>query len=210
MPFVPPGNAVASPVSAHIQAHQSSSTGRYTRPPRLETRPFTVPSRHLNPSYLACRYTRTRLDETQCLDTSSADLFSPRRGQRNLTYAAMYLERLIGNFNRQMPVSMDHINQIAVLSFSGQVVNLLRGQVRAVAPPGNDPLPLYLLTSRHTNPLSGPLRRCAPLPRLEMRRVCGGSLTSRHFNPSSGRGACTTGCCRAASLSTAASSASSR
>ena len=41
--------------------------------------------------------------------------------QRNLTYAAMYLERLIGNFNRQMPVSLDHINQIAVLSFSGQV-----------------------------------------------------------------------------------------
>jgi hypothetical protein len=49
--------------------------------------------------------------------------------QRNLTYAAMYLERLISNFNRQMPMSMDHINQIASLSFSGQVVNLMRGQV---------------------------------------------------------------------------------
>jgi hypothetical protein len=48
--------------------------------------------------------------------------------QRNLTYAAMYLERLITNFNRQMPISMEHINQIAVLSFSGQVVNLMRGQ----------------------------------------------------------------------------------
>lgn len=41
--------------------------------------------------------------------------------QRNMTYAAMYLDRLIGNFNRQMPMSMDHINQIAVLSFAGQV-----------------------------------------------------------------------------------------
>lgn len=48
--------------------------------------------------------------------------------QRNLTYASMYLERLIDNFTRQMPLSMDHTNQIAVLSFSGQVINLMRGQ----------------------------------------------------------------------------------
>lgn len=48
--------------------------------------------------------------------------------QRNLTYAAMYLERLISNFNRQLPLSMDHINSIAVLSHSGQVANLMRGQ----------------------------------------------------------------------------------
>ena len=40
----------------------------------------------------------------------------------------MYLERLIDNFSRQMPLSMDHTNQIAVLSFSGQVINLMRGQ----------------------------------------------------------------------------------
>lgn len=47
---------------------------------------------------------------------------------QNFTYAAMYLERLISNFDRQIPLSMDHVNQIAVLSFSGQVVNLMRGQ----------------------------------------------------------------------------------
>ena len=47
---------------------------------------------------------------------------------RNLTYAAMFLDRLIGNFNRQIPLSMNHVNQIVVLSFSGQVVNLMRGQ----------------------------------------------------------------------------------
>ena len=48
--------------------------------------------------------------------------------QRNLTYAAMYLERLISGFQRQMPMSMDHINEIVVLSHSGQVANLMRGQ----------------------------------------------------------------------------------
>ena len=47
---------------------------------------------------------------------------------RNLTYAAMYLDRLINSFSRQLPVSLEHVNQIAVLSFSGQVINLMRGQ----------------------------------------------------------------------------------
>ena len=46
----------------------------------------------------------------------------------NLTYAALLIERLIGDFNRQLPLSMEHINQIAVLSYSGQVINLMRGQ----------------------------------------------------------------------------------
>jgi len=54
------------------------------------------------------------------------DLYDSQR--RNLTYAAMYLDRLISSFSRQMPVSMEHVNQIAVLSFSGQVINLMRGQ----------------------------------------------------------------------------------
>lgn len=48
--------------------------------------------------------------------------------QQNLTYAAVLLERLIANFKRQLPLSMNHVNQIAVLSYSGQVVNLMRGQ----------------------------------------------------------------------------------
>lgn len=47
---------------------------------------------------------------------------------KNLTYAAMYLDRLINNFDRQMPLPMNHINQIAVVSFSGQIINLMRGQ----------------------------------------------------------------------------------
>ena len=47
---------------------------------------------------------------------------------QNLTYAAVYLERLIENFQRQLPISMEHTNQIAVLSISGQVMNLMRGQ----------------------------------------------------------------------------------
>ena len=59
--------------------------------------------------------------------TLYADLLDAQ--QRNMTYASIYLDRLINNFNRQMPMSMEHINQIAVLSFSGQVVNLMRGQV---------------------------------------------------------------------------------
>ena len=49
--------------------------------------------------------------------------------QRNMTYAAMYLERLISNFNRQLPIPMEHTNQIIVLSLQGQVINLMRGQV---------------------------------------------------------------------------------
>ena len=49
--------------------------------------------------------------------------------QRNMTYAAMYLERLISNFNRQLPTPMEHTNQILVLSNNGQVINLMRGQV---------------------------------------------------------------------------------
>jgi len=40
----------------------------------------------------------------------------------------MHIERLIANFKRQIPLPLDHVNQIAVLSFSGQVVNLMRGQ----------------------------------------------------------------------------------
>lgn len=35
---------------------------------------------------------------------------------------------MITNFQRQVPLSLNHVNQIAVLSFSGQVVNLMRGQ----------------------------------------------------------------------------------
>lgn len=48
--------------------------------------------------------------------------------QRNMTYAAMHLERLIANFNRQMPVPMEHVNEIVVLSHQAQVINLMRGQ----------------------------------------------------------------------------------
>lgn len=69
---------------------------------------------------------RGELLEEYPLTKLYTDLFDAQ--QRNLTYAAMYLERLITSFSRQMPVPMDHVNQIAVLSFSGQVINLMRGQ----------------------------------------------------------------------------------
>ena len=46
---------------------------------------------------------------------------------QNLTYASLYIERLLDNFKRQIPISMDHVNQIAVLSSSGQVINLMKG-----------------------------------------------------------------------------------
>lgn len=48
--------------------------------------------------------------------------------QKNMSYAAMYLDRLILTFNRQLPISMLHINQIAVISDRGRIVNLMRGQ----------------------------------------------------------------------------------
>lgn len=54
------------------------------------------------------------------------DLYDAQKN--NLTYAAIYLDRLIANLNRQLPIPLQHVNQIAVLSFSGQVMNLMRGQ----------------------------------------------------------------------------------
>jgi hypothetical protein len=47
---------------------------------------------------------------------------------RNMTFAAQYLDKAITSWSRQMPVPMDHVNQIAVLSSAGQVINLMRGQ----------------------------------------------------------------------------------
>ena len=48
--------------------------------------------------------------------------------KNSLTYAAIYLERLISDLSRQLPSPLDHVNQIVVLSFSGQIMNLMRGQ----------------------------------------------------------------------------------
>lgn len=48
--------------------------------------------------------------------------------EKGLSHAVILIERLIANFKRQLPLSMAHVNQIAVLSYSGQVVNLMRGQ----------------------------------------------------------------------------------
>jgi len=42
----------------------------------------------------------------------------------NMPYAAMHIERLISDFKRKIPISMEHVNQIAVLSFAGQVYSL--------------------------------------------------------------------------------------
>ena len=43
-------------------------------------------------------------------------------------------------------------------------------------------MPLIWLTSRHTNPLYVVVQ-VRPLTRLEMRPVCGGTITSRRINP---------------------------
>lgn len=66
--------------------------------------------------------------------------------QRNLTYAALHLERLIDGFNRQLPMRMDHINVIIVLSHSGQVANFMRGQGAVY----HRLLPSSVLTDRDT------------------------------------------------------------
>ena len=55
-----------------------------------------------------------------------SDLAEAQAG--NMTYAALYIDRLISNFNRQIPMTLQHINQIAVVSYPGETVNLMRGQ----------------------------------------------------------------------------------
>jgi hypothetical protein len=39
--------------------------------------------------------------------------------KNNMTYAAQYIERLLDDFHRKLPLTLDHVNQIAVLSSSG-------------------------------------------------------------------------------------------
>lgn len=46
--------------------------------------------------------------------------------KNNLTYASNYINSMISNVNRQLPLSMNHVNQIAIVSFSGQIINLMR------------------------------------------------------------------------------------
>ena len=70
--------------------------------------------------------TRDELLESYPVTKLYSDLKEAQDG--NMTYAAMYIDRLINNFNRQLPVSLKHTNEIAVVSFPGDVVNLMRGQ----------------------------------------------------------------------------------
>ena len=70
--------------------------------------------------------TRDELLQSYPVTKLYSDLKEANEG--NMTYAALYIERLINNFKRQLPVSLQHINQIAVVSFPGDVVNLMRGQ----------------------------------------------------------------------------------
>lgn len=70
--------------------------------------------------------TRTELLESYPATKLYSDLREAQEG--NMTYAALYIDRLINNFNRQLPVSLQHINQIAVVSSPGETVNLMRGQ----------------------------------------------------------------------------------
>lgn len=41
--------------------------------------------------------------------------------ENSMSYAETALERMITDFSRKLPATLDHVNQIAVLSFSGQV-----------------------------------------------------------------------------------------
>jgi len=41
--------------------------------------------------------------------------------ENSMSYAETSLERMITDFSRKLPATLDHVNQIAVLSFSGQV-----------------------------------------------------------------------------------------
>jgi len=69
---------------------------------------------------------RGELLEEYPLTKLYADLYDAQKN--NLTYAAAYLERVIESFHRQLPLSLEHNNLVAVLSSSGQVMNLMRGQ----------------------------------------------------------------------------------
>ena len=76
--------------------------------------------------YEELQRTRDELLASYPVTKLHSDLKEAQEG--NMTYAAMYIDRLINTFNRQLPVSLKHTNQIAVVSFPGEVVNLMRGQ----------------------------------------------------------------------------------
>eukprot|EP01031_Cornospumella_fuschlensis_P028602 gene28602-34529_t len=46
---------------------------------------------------------------------------------RKLLYAARHIQRMIANYQRQMPQPLQHVNQIATVSYSGQVMTVMRG-----------------------------------------------------------------------------------
>jgi hypothetical protein len=70
--------------------------------------------------------TKKELLESYPVTKLYSDLAEAQAG--NMTYAALYIDRLISNFNRQIPMTLQHINQIAVVSYPGETVNLMRGQ----------------------------------------------------------------------------------
>jgi hypothetical protein len=59
---------------------------------------------------------------------------------RNMTYAAMYLERLSNSFRRQLPVRLDHVNQIAGTHS--------RAHFTALISAPNNPTPAMLLFAK--------------------------------------------------------------
>jgi hypothetical protein len=103
-------------VQEHIWLHEYSTS----RPSTSKLEPLS------ENKYNELLRARGELMDEYPLTKLYTDLYDAQKN--NLTYAAIYLERLITNFNRQLPMPMQHINQIAVLSFSGQVINLMRGQ----------------------------------------------------------------------------------
>lgn len=54
-----------------------------------------------------------------------SDLKAALKQGDKFSYAALYIERLIENVRRVIPIPLDHVNQIAVISSSAQVSKIL-------------------------------------------------------------------------------------
>jgi len=114
----------------HEYAVARGSTKSVPPPSSSSSPPAANPAKKIEPlseaKYAALLRARGELLEEYPLTKLRTDLYDAQKN--NLTYAAIYLERLISDLSRQLPSPLDHVNQIAVLSFSGQVMNLMRGQ----------------------------------------------------------------------------------
>ena len=122
--------AVEEQIWLHEFAVNNNALTKVPTKSKTDTPSATVKESNLEPlsekKYEQLLRARGELMEEYPMTQLYTDLYDAQKN--NLTYAAIYLDRLIGTLQRQLPVSLDHVNQIAVLSFGGQVINLMRGQ----------------------------------------------------------------------------------